>query len=124
MKNFQEKRRFRAILESRPILIFLFILTLVFAWSVFGFIGKAEEASKNKKIVEDKILELQKQKERLSSDIQNLQTNKGQEEAVREKFGLVKEGEGLIVVVTDKNQPEVKELEKKGFFSFLKNMFR
>jgi hypothetical protein len=38
---------------------------------------------------------------------------------------LVKEGEGVVVIVDDKNQPEVlPEKENKGFFSFLKNIFR
>jgi len=124
MKNFQEKRRLRVILESRPALVFLFVVIVVFAWSVFGFVGKAEEASKNKKIAEDKIMELQKDKDRLSSDIQRLQTDKGKEEAVREKFGLVKEGEGIIVVVPDKNQPEDSAPEQKGFFSFFKNLLK
>ncbi len=124
MKNFQEKRRFRAILESRPVLALLLIMTLVFAWSVMGIVSKAVEASKNKKIAEDKIAELQKNQEKLSADIQNLQTDKGKEAAVREKFGLVKDGEGIIVVVQDKNQPETTAPKQNGFFSFFKNLLK
>ncbi|MFZ2205754.1 MAG: septum formation initiator family protein [Minisyncoccia bacterium] len=124
MKNFQEKRRIRVILESRPALVVLFIVTIVFAWSMVGFIGKAEDASRNKKIAEDKIIELQKSKERFSSDIQRLQTDQGKEEAIREKFGLVKEGEELIVVVDDKNPSDTGLPKESGLLLKIKNWFR
>ncbi len=124
MKNFQEKRRIRVILESRPALVTLFLVTVFFAWSMVGFISKAEDASRNKKIAEDKIIELQKSKERFSSDIQRLQTDQGKEEAIREKFGLVKEGEELIVVMDDKNPTDSGLPKESGLLLKIKNWFR
>ncbi|MFA6274399.1 MAG: septum formation initiator family protein [Candidatus Paceibacterota bacterium] len=125
MRNFQKKNKLKNILQSKPVLIFLVILVFVFAWSAIGLISKAKETAKNKKIAETKIEELLKQKEKLTSDIEKLNTEKGVEESIREKFGWAKEGENLIVVVDDKN--EVKNLEEenqKGFFNFLKNLFK
>ena len=79
----------------------------------------------NREIVEYKIAELEKGKEKLSSDIAKLQTEEGVEENIREKFGLAKEGEGMIVIVEDKNQPEIPlETNTSGFFSFFKNLFK
>jgi cell division protein FtsB len=125
MKNFQQKRKWRHILESKPILFILCILILFFAWSVFGLIDKMQDTIKNKKIASEKIQELQKEKEKLVSDIDKLKTDKGVEESIREKFGLAKEGEGVVVVVEDKNQPtNGTASESTCFLSFIKNWFK
>ena len=112
-------------MQSKPVLFLLAILVLFFIWNMIGLFDKMQDTIKNRKIVEDKINELQKDKEKLSSDIASLNTDKGIEESIRDKFGLAKEGEGMIVVVEDKNSLEVKKNEEdKGFFSFLKNLFK
>ena len=46
-------------------------------------------------------------------------------ENIREKFPVVKEGEGLIMVVDDKNTSETDSVEEKNWFKFfLKNWFK
>jgi len=118
MRNFQQKRGWREIIESWPVIIFLGILLSFFTWGVVGFMGKMSATQENRKIAETKLVELEGKKARLTSEIAKLETDSGVEENIREKFGLGKEGEGLIVVVEDKNKVEVKE-EKKGWFSSL-----
>lgn len=128
MKSFQPKRGIRNILHSRPILVFLSILVLAFIWGVVGFMGKMQVTIENRKIAENKVAQLKKEKEKFSSDIAKLNTPNGIEESIRLKFGLAKEGENMIVVVEDKNQPEVKaDPSSESFFSFLffwKNWFK
>lgn len=124
MKDFQHKKDFQNILYSRPVLVFLGLLVLFFAWGVFGFMGKMQTTEENKKMVENKVIELQKQKEKLSLDIEKLKTDEGVEESIRTKFGLAKEGEGEIVIVEDKNPSPPMEKSNGGFFSFLKNLFK
>ncbi|PIR69020.1 hypothetical protein COX93_00880 [Candidatus Nomurabacteria bacterium CG_4_10_14_0_2_um_filter_30_12] len=125
MRNFQKKGRFENIMQSKPFLIFFGVLILFFIFSMFGFMNKMEDTSKNRKIVEDKILELEKSKEKLNSEISKLKTEKGVEESIREKFGLAKEGENMILVVDEKNSLiEGKKTNSNGFFSFLKNLFK
>ena len=111
-------------MRSKPILIFLSILLLFFVWGVVGFWNKMKETSLNKAIIENKVAELEQKKEKLTTDINNLKTDQGKEASIREKFGLAKEGEGLIVVVDDKNKQETKDTSSGGFFSFIKNMFK
>ena len=96
MRNFQSKKSWRNIIESKPVLILLGILVLFFAWNILGFWNKMQETEKNKKISEDKIISLQQQKDQLSSKINSLNTEAGKEEFFRENFGLAKEGEGEI----------------------------
>lgn len=112
-------------MESRPVLVFLCFVVFVFAYSVFGLLGKMRETVKNKQTAENKILELQETKERLLANIGKLETEKGKEESIREKFGWVKEGEGIIVVVEEKNlEDEDRKSKSGGFFSFFKNLFK
>ena len=125
MRNFQEKSKFKIFMQSKPTLVILAIILILFAWKVVGIASKLEDTYKNKKIEQQKIIDLKQRKEKLSSDIEKLNTDEGKEEMIRENFGLVKEGEGVVVIVDDKNQLEVlPEKENKGFLSFLKNIFR
>ncbi|MFA6076853.1 MAG: septum formation initiator family protein [Candidatus Paceibacterota bacterium] len=127
MKNFQKKRGLRNIFHSKPVLIFLGILVLIFAWGVLGFMERTRMTIENRKIAESKVAELEKEKEKLSSDIEKLKSQDGVEESIRSKFGLAKEGEGMIVIVEDKNKPEVAPNSSDGFFPFLffwKNWFK
>ncbi len=117
-KNFQRKRTWRDVLQSFPVLIFLTLFLLFFAWGVWGLLGKMQVTKENKKLMEDKIANLTKQKEELAEDIDQLKTIEGQEASIRNKFGLAKEGEGLIIVVDDKATVEA-ENKKSHWYSFL-----
>ena len=108
------------MIESWPVLIFLFILLLFFAWGVVGLMSRVYQTRENRKIAENKLAELTKKKEIFTADVAKLGSEKGIEESIRERFPVVKEGEGLIVVVDEKNPPEVEENSSGGFFSFLK----
>src|SRR3989344_4174078 len=109
MINFQQKRVWTNTMRSKPVLIFFGILILIFAWNILGFWGKMEETGRNKKIAEDKVAALKQQKEKF----------------FRENFGLAKEGEGVIVVVEDKNPPIVPKTDSSsGVFSFFANWLK
>ncbi|MES3031802.1 MAG: septum formation initiator family protein [Patescibacteria group bacterium] len=124
MRNFQQKRGFRNILHSRPFLVLFGILIFVFAYGVVGFMSKMQATIEKRKLVENKVIELQKKKETLSANIAKLQTESGVEESIRDKFGLAKEGEGAIIIVEDKNVSEAPPKKLGGFFSFFINLFK
>lgn len=111
-------------MHSKPVLIFLSILLSFFAWGIFSFWSKMRETSLNRAIIENKVAELEQQKEKLAVDIDKLKTEEGKEASIREKFGLAKEGEGLVVIVEDKAKPASPSISQGGFFSFIKNMFK
>jgi len=123
MNKFQEKKGWKNIVQSKPVLILLGFILVAFSWSVFNFMVRMQETVKNRKIEEEKVAELKNRESNLLFDIANLKTEKGVEENIREKFGLVKEGEGMIIVVEDQNKIP-KEIESNGFFSFLKRIFK
>jgi cell division protein FtsB len=123
MKNFQTKRK-KSFWQSWIFLMFFFAIILIFAWNVFAFWRKMQDTSQNRKIAEDKISQLQKQRNELTDDIAKLNTEAGVEEAIRDKFGLVKEGENMIVIVEDKNK-EVPPVPSRfsRFWGYLKGLF-
>jgi len=125
MRNFQRRRKVINLLRSVPVLAFLFILILFFSYNMLDLVGKMRETAKNKKIVEDKIAELEASKVKLDLDIGKLNSDQGLEESIREKFGLVKEGEKMIVIVDEKKEIEIPmEANTGGFFSFFRNLFK
>jgi cell division protein FtsB len=125
VRNFQKGGKLKHVMQSKPFLIFLGVVILAFIFSIFGFMNKMEETIKNKKIVEDKIAELEKSKEKLSSDITSLQTQEGVEENIRDKFGLAKDGENMIMITDDKSVPETNtNADSGGFLNFFKNLFK
>lgn len=81
---------------------FLGILVLLLAWGVLGFALKRQETVANKRIAKDKVLQLEKRKEKLEEDIKYLNTDKGKEQVFRKDYGMGLPGEGLIIVVDDK----------------------
>ena len=124
MANFQEKKNHKNFFHSKPVLVVLSLLLVLFLLNVIKLANKAVETKRNKEIAQAKITELQEQKVKLESNIQKLNTEKGIEENIREKFGLAKEGEGMIVIVDDENKSTTENTEKKGgFLEFLKKMF-
>ena len=105
----------------------LFVLaTFVFGWSVLGFYQKSRETKENKQLAAATVAGLKAEKGRLSDDIARLETKEGIEENIREKFGLAKEGEGLIVIMDESlsGETNTKEDPEKGFWNFIKNLFK
>ena len=124
MRNFQQKQSKR-FWQSWPFVIVLSIILIIFAWNVFGFWQRMQDTGKNRKIAEDKLTQLKIQKDKLTTDISKLNTPTGVEEVIRDKFGLVKEGEGMIVIVEDKNKEVVTTPSKfSRFVSFFENLFK
>ena len=125
MRNFQEKNKWKDFMQSKPILVILAFLVILFAWKIIGLTGKLQETYKNKKIEQQKISDLEARKAKLSEDIKKLGTYEGKEEVIRENFGMVKEGENVVVIVDDKNATEPGKKEESGWIiNFFKNLFK
>ncbi len=114
MAQFQNKNyKKRDFLYSRPALIALGVLIIFFAYKLYALIGKSIEARHNKSAVLQQIETLHNRETELSTDISKLKTPEGIEEVIREKFRVVKEGEGVVMIV-DEDKP--KEAPKQNIF--------
>jgi len=122
MRNFQGKKNNRKFWHSWPMLLMLFVLLVFFMYGVVTLFGKMIETSKNKKIAEEKLENLEQRKEKLLVDIEELSNDKGKERIFRENYGFALEGEGVIVIVDEKlNDTEEIQPKNKGFFNKVKN---
>ena len=101
MLEFQEKRQLKKILYSRVTLVILLIIIMVLVKAVWGVYQKQDITKDNLFKVEASLNSLQAREKMLSSEIERLKTASGKEEEIREKYGLIKEGEEMIVVVDD-----------------------
>jgi cell division protein FtsB len=70
---------------------------------VWNIAGKARESAALKKQTQAQLADLAKRQGQLDSDIENLKTDRGKEEALREQYALAAKGEHMIVIV----DPEV-----------------
>ncbi|MCF7834383.1 MAG: septum formation initiator family protein [Candidatus Pacebacteria bacterium] len=125
MYSFQNKKsNFRKVLESKPFLVFLAIVLVAFAWNLFGFLQKVGDIEKNRQVAEQKVDILKEKKDLLEKDIDRLGTQKGIEENIREKFGLIKEGERVIVIVDDTKNTVLVEEEPISLWQRFKGFFK
>ncbi|MEX2052363.1 MAG: septum formation initiator family protein [Candidatus Paceibacterota bacterium] len=119
MRNLQGKRNYKRFFESWPVLIFLAIATIFFTWQIIDFFGKLRDTRYNRQTAEDRLTALKESKQNLSDSIESLKTPEGIDESIRNKFGLAKEGEGVIIIVEDQNAQKKSDSDDGNWFSNL-----
>ena len=114
MFDFHEKRKIRSIIYSRPVIIFLVLITVALSFSVYNRYAVAKDM-KMKLIERENILKDMKQRaEVLDAQVKYLQDDRGIEEELRNRFDVAREGEQVIILVDDprgEKEGQVKPLE-------------
>jgi cell division protein FtsB len=100
MIEFQEKRRLKRFLYSKFTLIVLIIFIGFLLNAVWGVYQKQRLAKDNSDKVATALESLQGREETLSEEIGRLKQPSGIEEEIRKKYGLVKPGEEVIMIVS------------------------
>jgi len=98
MIEFQEKRKIKRWLYSKITLFFLIIFLVILLNSLWEVYNKQEIAKNNLAKTAASLESLRGREKMLSSEIERLKTEDGTEAEVREKYGLVKPGEEVIVL--------------------------
>ena len=107
-------------------LFFLLLILLFFGYKIIDLIQKERETSHRKELILDEINNLKERQNSLSTDISKLKTDEGQEEIIREKYQVAKEGEKMVVIVDGEteNDPLIKEPKTShGFWNWVKKIF-
>jgi cell division protein FtsB len=119
MLDFREKSKIRRAIYAKPTIILMLVISLFIANGAWNMYQKSKTSLNNKEATEQELSELQQRKDSLSEDINNLSTDRGIEEEIRERFMVAKEGENVVVVtnpkkeevhtitVTDDNKPTI-----------------
>ncbi|HEY1037241.1 MAG TPA: septum formation initiator family protein [Candidatus Paceibacterota bacterium] len=112
MREFQQRNRTRKRLYSKTVLLVLFIFVLLVARGVVSVYFKERESRVEMERANEQRAELQARYDRIKDRSDHLQSDAGIEAEIRSKFDVIKEGEGVIVIV-DKELPVVEE-DKRG----------
>jgi len=125
MNEFKKKNK-NSFWHSPFVLVILLCVVVVFAFNMVGLIEKEKETAQKKALILDEIDTLNKRETMLRSDINKLNTDDGIEDAIRDKYQVVKPGEKMVVIVDDKKPIEVQDNDPKNdhtFWGWVKNMF-
>jgi cell division protein FtsB len=127
MLEFQEKRKIKRLIYSKLTLVVLIIIIALLLNAVWGVYQKQSLAKDNLNKTAAVFEGLQAREKMLSSEIESLKTEVGVEAEIREKYGLVKPGEEVIVVVdkeTDSGSSTPASTDSSGFWQDVLNLFR
>ena len=126
MRDFKRRMIIRSILYS-PITAGILIVVIIFAaHSTIKVFGTYMTAKKEYAAALDAFTKLQKREASLKAKIEALETERGIEEEIRNKFGFAKEGEEVIVIVeppTTVATSSTRVAHTSNFLGFLKTLF-
>ena len=124
MMEFQEKRKIKRFLYSKvtvAILVILILFVLTEVWDVY----KKQSITRDNLAKTAAIFEGLKDREKmLSSEIERLKTEGGTEAEIREKYGLVKPGEEVLVIVGDDTATDTVTSSPVSFWQKVFNWFK
>jgi cell division protein FtsB len=113
MFDFEEKRRLKRIFYSRPAIVVLALLVLFSGKALWNVHQKYVTSRENAERVAKERDELLKREEFLKSEVERLQSDRGIEEELRQKFSVVRDGEEVAVIVDEPAPPAVPAPEPK-----------
>lgn len=93
------QQRILRLLRQRLFMVVLLIAVLLLIPSVWSAFGKERDSRANRKEAEVQLAQLQAQKQDLETEVARLETPAGLEDALRHRFDVGDEGEGVIYIV-------------------------
>ena len=123
MLDFQQKRKFKAILYHRITLVVLAVLVLLVLHSTWVVYKKERESQDMKNVSLQHVEDLRQRNDDLNSKIDKLATVSGVEEEIRVKFSVAKDNETMVVIVPSQEALATTTKVDVGFWEKLKNMF-
>lgn len=87
------------ILYSKITLGVLALLLIIFSYNLVGLVIKSRQTAENRALAQKEKEALTARQEDLSKNIASLNTDEGVEQALRDKYGVVKEGEKVVVII-------------------------
>lgn len=105
------------------VLCIVLLITIFLATRAVEVLAKQRQANKMNKAYDAELNQLAEKEANLHAELEELATEDGIEQEIREKFRVTKEGEELVVIVPQKKTATT-DTESKGLFSFLRNLFK
>ena len=125
MIPFQERKKIRRILYSKPTLIALALVLIAVINGAWGIHQKAEIAISERDIAKRSLTELEARNAELNVSLERIRSANGKEEIIRQNFSVAKAGEEVVNVVDDsvKKSENGEASATKGFWQRIINFF-
>ncbi len=124
MREFQERRRLKRLLHSRYAIGALAVVLLLVLRGVWGVYVKYEKSKELSARMASEASALQEREDALKASIDSLSTPEGREREMRDRFGVVKPGEKMVVLVNPQPSGDTAPApEPRGFWSRLVGLF-
>lgn len=117
MDYLKQRQKTRGRLYSKVTIAGLVLLLALLVHPTWKIFMKSIESRRNLEKAQAELTELETRKQRLAGDVAYLNTEHGRDQEIRSKFGVVREGETMVVIV--RNDPEPKPSEPAPEASFL-----
>ena len=124
MSNILKRKKNIRIMYSKPILLFLIILLFVMGRAVWNVYEKEKESRKNLALVQKEYNELTEKEANLIEKNEDLKTHKGIERELRDRFGVAKEGEEMILIFDNEEDSGNIIKEKRSLWKKIIEWFR
>ena len=125
MSRLKNKNKIKKVIYSWPVLVLLFLMILLVGKGVWGVYKSEKISRQSRQLSGEEYKRLQDRSDLISLEIEMLETEKGIEAEIRDKFRVVKEGEQLAIIINsaDELKEQVKE-EKEKFWTKILNLFK
>jgi cell division protein FtsB len=127
MAEFQTKKPVKKMWHSPLMLFVLLFVLLIFMYNMVGLVEKQQDSINKHKIALAEVESIQKREEEMNLIISKLNTEQGIEEALRDKYHLVKQGEKMVVIVNQEanaTDAVTQNVPKNSFYNFFRNLFK
>lgn len=124
MREFQERQHVKKLLHSRYAIGFLVVIALLVGRGVWGVHQKYSKSMDISTRMRNEAAALQAREDALKASIGSLATPEGREKEIRDRFGVVKPGEKMVVLVDQAGgQAAQPAPEAPGFWSRFFGLF-
>jgi cell division protein FtsB len=128
MDRLERREKQREMLQKgvKVSLLGVFVTFTIFvttaAWNVYQ---KAEHTKENAQQINARLDELKTREAELAASVALLESEFGVEAEIRDKYGLTREGEEVVVIIDaeEESAGEDEDAEKKGFFKRIFDIF-
>ena len=121
--DFEKRKRAKRLLGSRALVVILVLLVVVLGRATWSVAQKEKATSNTLVDVQSREADLEDQKLFFESEIERLQTEEGIEEEVRDRYGLARSDEKVVILV-DEDSDEDGGSTRRGWWSTIKGWFR
>ena len=101
MQDFAKRRSMGRLLKSFGGALILLVLTVLAVRAAWGMYGKFAEAAQSDALSQKQLASLEQQQVQVAASVTAFSSERGIEEQIRERYGVVKPGEGQIQIVRD-----------------------